>query len=500
MKKIITIVSCFFLLIGCSDFEELNVDPDSPVSSTPDFLLPPVMAWTATSIFDHGEEMAYLTQQLATFSGFDKYHDRWDYVTANRIGQWRRHYHDISINAVHTEQVAAKENSTNYQGVAKILYAFSTLRTTAIFGDMPYFEALKGFPSPAYDPQSEIYEQVIIELDEAIELLQNTDAASVRPLTAAQDNIYKGDLNNWINFAYAIKARALLHLTPNVNQNYDEVIAVVDQALNNWTDATFDYSAGTVGNVLHINQWGPSQADPDWNYGNNTLTSSAPGRFMLEEALQYDPITNTVGDPRTWYLMKPNEDSIFLSIVPSTGKVASFEDEDYPELDSSYITLDYGPMYLFREEELHFIKAEAMFNQGNPGGAFTAFIEGITVNMDRAGVPAADRNAFLASNMLPQSANTLTLSNIMMQKYIALWLDGEVWTDMRRYGYNNQIYTGLQQPPNLAFYWNEGEWIQRLPYDTETEEIYNKPELDRLGAFQNPEWLKVPMIWAPTSN
>jgi hypothetical protein len=497
MKKLFVCLLLSFVLFGCEDFLDVNTDPDSPTTSTPDFLLPPVMAWTATSVFDHGEEIAYLTQQLATFSGFNKYHDRWDYVTANRIGQWRRHYHDISVNAQHTITAAERENATNYIGVAKILYAFSTLRTTAIFGDMPYFDALKGNASPPYDPQSEIYEQVIIELDEAIELLQNTNTETVRPLTASQDNIYKGNLNNWIGFANAIKARALLHLTPHVTQNYTDVIAAVDEALNNWTDATFDYSLGIAGNTLQMNQWGPSQADPDWNYGNNTLNSSAPGRFMLEEALKYDPTTNTVGDPRTPYLMKPNADSAYLSIIPSTGKVASFDDEEYPDLFGSYITQDYGPIYLFREEELHFIKAEAMFNQGDANGAYTAFVEGITVNMDRAGVPGAEGLAFLGSSMLPQSGNELTLSAIMMQKYVALWLDGEVWTDMRRYGYDAQIYTGLQQPPNLIFYFNEGEWIQRLPYDTETEEIYNKPELDRLGAFQNPEWLKVPMIWSP---
>ena len=33
-------------------------------------------------------------------------------------------------------------------------------------------------------------------------------------------------------------------------------------------------------------------------------------------------------------------------------------------------------------------------------------------------------------------------------------------------------------------------------YDPETEEKYNRPELERLGAYRNAEWLKKPMIWA----
>jgi hypothetical protein len=40
------------------------------------------------------------------------------------------------------------------------------------------------------------------------------------------------------------------------------------------------------------------------------------------------------------------------------------------------------------------------------------------------------------------------------------------------------------------------QWVQRLNADPETEEKYNRPELERLGAYKNPEWLKKRMIWA----
>jgi hypothetical protein len=55
-------------------------------------------------------------------------------------------------------------------------------------------------------------------------------------------------------------------------------------------------------------------------------------------------------------------------------------------------------------------------------------------------------------------------------------------------------------------YWDitkTDEWVQRLNYDPETEEKYNRNELIRLGAFDealnsaNPNWLRKPMIWAP---
>ena len=42
----------------------------------------------------------------------------------------------------------------------------------------------------------------------------------------------------------------------------------------------------------------------------------------------------------------------------------------------------------------------------------------------------------------------------------------------------------------------ENTWIQRINYDPETEEKYNKNELERLGAYKNYKWLQKPMIWA----
>ena len=84
-----------------------------------------------------------------------------------------------------------------------------------------------------------------------------------------------------------------------------------------------------------------------------------------------------------------------------------------------------------------------------------------------------------------------SLSDLMMQKYVAMYMQPEQWTDMRRYHYSNErnrygigpnneiVYKGLRRPYNLyAPYWVDGltedqkenNWIQRINYDPETEE------------------------------
>ena len=110
-----------------------------------------------------------------------------------------------------------------------------------------------------------------------------------------------------------------------------------------------------------------------------------------------------------------------------------------------------------------------------------------------------------------------TLSDLMQQKYIAMYMQPEQYTDMRRYHFSNKrnnycigdaneiIYPTLRRPYNLySAYWVDGlseaekenTWIQRINYDPETEDKYNRPELERLGAYKNHLWLRKPMIWA----
>ena len=105
----------------------------------------------------------------------------------------------------------------------------------------------------------------------------------------------------------------------------------------------------------------------------------------------------------------------------------------------------------------------------------------------------------------------------MQMKYVAMYMQPEQWTDMRRYHYSNNrnhygiganqeiVYPTLRRPYNLyAPYWIDGmsetekenTWIQRINYDPETEEKYNRKELERLGAYKNYLWLREPMIWA----
>lgn len=130
---------------------------------------------------------------------------------------------------------------------------------------------------------------------------------------------------------------------------------------------------------------------------------------------------------------------------------------------------DDAPYILLTASEIQFELAEALFKLGRKGEALQAWKEGIRLDMDftakylnpgkpkqnpdntyavGGGLPGGSAvtvatfnelaSEYLAGPYVDITANDLTLSHIMMQKYVALWPWGalEAWTDLRKYHYD----------------------------------------------------------------
>ncbi len=81
------------------------------------------------------------------------------------------------------------------------------------------------------------------------------------------------------------------------------------------------------------------------------------------------------------------------------------------------------PLYIsFAHDELKFIEAELQFRNNNKAAAATA---------QRSGKGQSVRTVNSANYLqeVTKTAANITLNDIMMQKYIALFLSPEVWTD-----------------------------------------------------------------------
>lgn len=493
MKKSIIFLLFTIVFWGCDDFLDVNESVDNDERTTPNFMLPAILGNMAYAHHAQSETTAYICQYVTTENATSAVKDRWDYRMITRYGAWRWHYYDVAGNAVKMVEWAQEENSYNYVGVGKVMYAFSFLTATCLFGDMPIKDAFTGIYNPKYDPQDVVYAETERWLDEGIEALKKADVLTDRPMGSSEDHIFHGNTQKWLSFAYAIKARMKLH-SANFENNYDQVLQYVDLAREAWQEPLYDFPSNADSD-WHRNMWGPSRPRPQWDFADiqNSLNHSVHTHFFMHAMT-----LSGEHDPRLYELTTPGENGNYLSAPASEGISGISIDgmDDFAVLYDGYWTRDDSPTVFLTNEELYFIEAEAAFYANDMNRAYQAYLNGIHANFQRLEV-SEHLNDYLASGAVAQSASQLKISDIMMQKYIALYLQPETWVDMRRYGYSNNAYPTLQYPANALDLYN-GKWIQRMPYDPQTEYIYNPKEIERLGA-RSEQWLVTPFWWIENS-
>lgn len=519
LKRYFLLMLAFLMLLpGCDEFLGDNRDPDGVDKVPVDEIMPVVLFYSALENYDHAEYGAYLSQCLTTAgrsqTGSHAYRSGWEFLGMNRHPQWRRHFYDVGTNAKELLRFAGEENAVNYIALTRLLRLLSVQQTTDIFGDMPLTDAYNS-SSPKYDTQESIYQWMKTESDELVGLFDSPEVtqASNRPMGRDVDRVFGGDMAKWKQVLLAVRTRILLRDLPNLNPgSAGSVLAAAEAALTGWTDPRYKFDGGS--SVEKNCMWGRNNKPVNsWESRSNDLLGAIPTRYFVEEMMGYDPLSGEAADPRLEVIMKKRADDkgivAYRYLESNSGMPSTYKIEWYPDLYESVLTTDTSAITLITREELHFIAAEAAQWAGNKSKAAEHLRQGIEAHMVRLQVPREKIDAYLGNPDLVPGSSNITLSHVMREKYKAMYLQPEQWNDLRRYGYSNDlnnrrfdnvvIYPGLRRPHNLySAYWSEeNQWIQRINYDPETEEKYNREELIRLDAFRNPEWLKKPMIWAP---
>ena len=552
-KVIILSLLICFMGASCEDWLYDNVNEDAAHEVLPQQVLPVVLFYSAQLQFDHAEYGAYLTQTLTTggrnqTSSF-AYKSGWgDFLTMNRHPQWRRHFYDIGVNAKEIIDEAHEAQAWNLELIGRTLRLMSTQMTTDLFGDMPRSEAYES-NSPHYDTQESIYEWMNQEIEELIGMYEDptyTEAATNIPIDQSIDRVFAGDLNKWKHYTYALKARLLLRKLPNWENNAatcQAIITAVNRALEGWEDVLYRFDGG---NGAQNSPWGEAfgsteQGGLGWEGRGNMLNSAVPTKYFMENILgvfeSHNNLKGWAEDPRILAFMsaRPGPSGTSDSgtemryLDTNIGMDVSYKVDNYPtlfpEVDGkkvSVYTQNTGYVPLFLEEELLLIKAEATYWSGDKPTARSLTMQAAEINFDRFNLSSIYGSSYTRyrNNYLGNETGTgnyvttyfpadgFNIGHIMRQKYVCLYLQPEQWTDMRRYNYsceengiqydNTYVYPGLKRPNNIyEAHWGDDPkaWINRINYDPETEEKYNKAELERLGAYKNYQWLRKPMIW-----
>ncbi len=519
----LTAVAILLALTGCEKkIDEAFANPNASVRVPVETLLPGIIgnfvgssaaAGSAYGIANDGLYIGRYVQYWATNSAGNQYDQMGGATGASDLlgSVWAMHYFGMGENLNKMVQWGIEEEKWDYAGVGYAIRAWSWLQLTNMYGEVILKEAFR--PDQLvfkYDTQEEVYDSVRAIAHRAIAYLEKTGGqASQANLAKGDAFFYNGDVNKWKKFAYTVLARSFSHLSNKSTYNADSVIRYAQLGINTNADNGTAKFANT-GITGTSNFYGP--------FRNNVGTLR-----------QTDYITNLMNglntrfsgatDPRAWYMLRENTNKTIRGIklnkgssgLPAGDQPQSFWGQPFgtataPTSDaaSRYIFKNGAPFPIITASENKFILAEAYLRKGDANAARTAYIDGISLNIDmlntdfKRDVPAdkeitpAMKAAFLANTTIVPDAASLTLSHIMLQKYIALYGFGmmETWVDMRRFHYvdqdpkGGQVYADLVLPTGIdLFINNSGKYTYRARPRFNSEYLYNVAELTRLGAL-----------------
>ncbi len=548
MKSIYKAAVAFLFITGINTscnkkIDDAYLNPNSPVKVAVEELLPPIISSMAANSAGHGpmNDARFVSMYIQNFASYTVSATRNSSTTYERMGGvvdgsdnagsiWRMHYYDLGQNCMKMMEWAVKEEKWDYVGVGQAIFAWSWLQLTDYHGEVILKDAFNtNLLTFKFDKEEDVYKYVRELCFQALENLNKTGGGvSQQNLAKGDAFFYNGDVNKWKKFVYTILARSYHHLTNKTDYKADSVIFYCDKAIATNSENAYVKFEATPGFSANSNFYGPLRNNLGSGYA---IRQSAFIANLLKGTNSAFPGVN---DPRKMYLIRPSQSEQFNGIPLNAGVTAITLTADRPEsfwgarhdslvppltdTRARYIFRNGSPMPVLTASEVQFMKAEAAFIKSDKGTALTAYRKGIELNFDMlqndfsANVPStnllttAARDAFLANTaVVPASANDLTLSHIMLQKYIALYGHGalETWVDMRRYHYVDQK-NGLQvyrdfTPPSGTVLWpdNNGELVYRVRYRYNSEYVWNIEELKRLGADKLDWHTKQPWFCKP---
>jgi hypothetical protein len=229
-----------------------------------------------------------------------------------------------------------------------------------------------------------------------------------------------------------------------------------------------------------------------------------------------------VQDPRAWYMLRGNTNGTIKGVAANKGQAvitANDRPENFwgvsqvvasnaaPATDANcrFIFRNSAPFPILTTSEIQFMKAEAAFRKGDKATAYQAYKDGISASFDmlsttyNVNIPVGkeitpvNKLAYMSNTaVVPATSAGLTLTKIMLQKYIAMFAHGalETWMDLRRFHYSDldaqtgaQVYKDFVVPTAGDLYVdNQGLTVQRVRPRFNSEYVWNILELQRIGA------------------
>ncbi|UXP32696.1 SusD/RagB family nutrient-binding outer membrane lipoprotein [Reichenbachiella agarivorans] len=414
MKSIYKILGLILTLsiggTGCdSYFEDYIASPNNPSSATPALMLSSIEIATFAS---YGGQLArqssVMTQQMAGTSAGSQSIEiaQYNITELTNENEWNTIYAGAISDGNALISLYGDENPW-YAGISKVLLALNFGLATDLWGNIPFDEAGVGILQPAYESQEVVLGKIQTLLSEAITDLQSP-ASSNSLFPTTDDFIFEGDVAKWISTAYVLKARYANRLSAidPTGSATDALSYITSANMTETDDCNMIFAGGTA-----LNQW-------------NDYEASRPSYMRVCET--FVDVLTASSDPRLPVLLSKD----------ANGGYSGTPFDDVDVLATSYVGDYYAsedsPIPLVSYVESKFIEAEAQLRLSNASDAATAYNEAVSASILKiTGASDVAYEGVYAS----ETAATITLEKIMNQKWIALFIQVESYSDWRRTGF-----------------------------------------------------------------
>jgi starch-binding outer membrane protein, SusD/RagB family len=386
MKKIfLYIVTMVLVLSACDKVEFTTDDPNNFSDATAELMINAPML--ANAIISEGELARNGCIWAGQFTGADR-----QYISLNRYLVTASDYNIIwgtlfaegITQSKLLQEKAISENNDVLGGIAMIVEANMAIHATALWGDIPFSQVgdVEKYPEPQYDAQIDVYNALLVLLDNAISKVGSAKGSSYGNTTISMDT---RSTMEWSKVAHSLKARIYLHLG--------------------------DYS-----NALASANSGISSPAGDWSFHHENISNGARNvyyRFLASKKKGYMDASDS-------YLKS-------LMSSRSDNRSSYYYSGTNPDYTSSGIFYRDEDFAIITYYETALIKAEAeLLANGNASNALAELNNVRNYWADRMG------KSFPTYEATDFADNAALLKEILTEKYISCYGQIEAFNDMRR--------------------------------------------------------------------
>ena len=391
------------LTVGCGNYissPEVEQDPNQATEVSADLLLNSIQIAGFAAQEGHLARTTAIWMQQMAGTGFQ-------YLPLGQYVQTEAHF-TREMNAIYLGSglidirriIAENQEKGNreYAGIAKVWEALTVGTAASLWGDLPYSEAVSDVKTPKLDRQEDIYSAMQTLLDDAIRDLESGTGGYVPP----NDFVYNGDIGNWIRAAHSLKARFYMHWAETNAANYLEALEHAQMGI-----------LSPHGNFTTHHSQAELESNTRYQFQQGFRAGyQRAGRFMID-------LLEVRNDPRLEIYYSRDAAGGFSGADPGETKL------NVSNLSSGFLAKDASGDIL-TWEETRLIIAECLFKTGDEAGALTELDTVRRGQETRWGLAPESLDG--ASGLKGEAL----IDAIMEEKYIALFLNIEVWNDWKR--------------------------------------------------------------------